>query len=155
MKSSHLLLILVVLFVVLFFPLRTLQFVALLYAAVLGLSFAYAHIISRYVTVRRKDRVLRAHRFDSMEIILIVENRGPLPVPYLNLVDQLPHQSPAGRAEDPQLSHRKPAPGVLQRGTCTDPGQRSPGFVPFSKKMRRQPNLDRISGGPSPNPPQL
>ena len=91
MKATHFLLLLIVLLVVVFFPLRILQFVTLLYIAVLAFSFVYARIISRYVTVRRKDRILRAHRFDPMEITLIVENRGPLPVAYLNLVDEQNH----------------------------------------------------------------
>jgi uncharacterized protein (DUF58 family) len=87
-KASYPVLLLVLLVVVLFFPLRILQFVALLYAAVFGLSYLYSRIVSRYVTVRRQDKVLRAHRFDPMEITLVVENRGPLPVAYLNVVDK-------------------------------------------------------------------
>jgi uncharacterized protein (DUF58 family) len=87
-KASLLVLLLILLVVVLFFPLRVLQFITLLYIAVVGLSYLYSRIISRYVTVRRKDSVLRAHRFEPMEITLIVENRSPLPVAYLNVLDE-------------------------------------------------------------------
>jgi uncharacterized protein (DUF58 family) len=87
-KPSHIVLFLILLIVMLFFPLRILQFVTLLYIAGVGLSLLYSRIISRYVTVRRKDSMLRAHRFEPMEITLIVENRSPLPVAYLNVLDE-------------------------------------------------------------------
>lgn len=88
MKAIHLLLIAILLVLVLFFPLRILQFVALLYIGVIGFSYLYSRIISRYVTVRRKDIVLRTHRFEPLEITLIVENRSFVPVTYLNVVDE-------------------------------------------------------------------
>lgn len=88
MKPAHILLFLILLLVVLFFPLRILQFVILLYIAAACLSFLYSRLISRYVIIRRKDSVLRAHRFEPMEITLIVENRSPLPVAYLNIFDE-------------------------------------------------------------------
>ncbi|MBA7563170.1 hypothetical protein ES708_04823 [subsurface metagenome] len=47
MKASHILLFLILLVVVFFFPLRILQFVTLLYIVVVGLSFLYSRIISR------------------------------------------------------------------------------------------------------------
>jgi len=87
-KASHILLFLILLVVVLFFPLRILQFVTLLHITVVGLSLLYSRIISRYVLIRRKDTVLRAHRFEPIEISLIVENRSPLPVAYLNVLDE-------------------------------------------------------------------
>ncbi|UCF99332.1 MAG: DUF58 domain-containing protein [Spirochaetaceae bacterium] len=88
MKASFLVLLLILLVLVLFFPLRILQFVTLLYLGVFGFSYLYSRIILRYVTVRRRDKVLRIHRFDPMEITLIVENRSPLPVAYLNILDE-------------------------------------------------------------------
>ena len=88
MKAIHLLLIAILLVLVLFFPLRILQFVALLYIGVIGFSYLYSRIISRYVTVRRKNIVLRTHRFEPLEITLIVENRSFVPVSYLNIVDE-------------------------------------------------------------------
>jgi uncharacterized protein (DUF58 family) len=88
LKASHLALLLSLLLVVLFFPLRVLQLIALLFVAVVALSYLYSLIISRYLTVSRRDRVLRTHRFDPMEIVLIVENRGPLPIHYLNILDE-------------------------------------------------------------------
>jgi uncharacterized protein (DUF58 family) len=87
-KAVHLLLLALLLVLVLFFPLRILQIVALLYIGVFGLSFLYSRLIPRYVTVRRKNRVLRTHRFEPLEVTLIVENRSFLPVSYLNVVDQ-------------------------------------------------------------------
>jgi uncharacterized protein (DUF58 family) len=87
-KAIHLLLIAILLVLVLFFPLRILQFVALLYIGVIGFSYLYSRIISRYVTVRRKNIVLRTHRFEPLEITLIVENRSFVPVSYLNIVDE-------------------------------------------------------------------
>ncbi len=88
MKPAHILLFLILLLVVLFFPLRILQFITLLYIAAAGLSLLYSRLIARYVIIRRKDSVLRAHRFEPMEITLIVENRSPLPVAYLNILDE-------------------------------------------------------------------
>jgi uncharacterized protein (DUF58 family) len=38
--------------------------------------------------VRRKSRILRTHRFEPLEVTLIVENRSFLPVAYLNVIDQ-------------------------------------------------------------------
>jgi uncharacterized protein (DUF58 family) len=87
-KPSHIILFLLLLVVVLFFPLRILQFVTLFYIGTIGLSLLYSRIISRYVITRRKDSVLRTHRFEPMEITLIVENRSPLPVAYLNILDE-------------------------------------------------------------------
>jgi uncharacterized protein (DUF58 family) len=87
-KAIHLLLLALLLVLVLFFPLRILQFVVLLYIGVIGLSYLYSRIIPRYVTVRRKNKVLRTHRFEPLEITLIVENRSFLPVAYLNVVDE-------------------------------------------------------------------
>jgi uncharacterized protein (DUF58 family) len=87
-KAIHLLLIAILLVLVLFFPLRILQFAALLYIGVIGCSYLYSRIISRSVTVRRKNIVLRTHRFEPLEITLIVENRSFVPVAYLNVVDE-------------------------------------------------------------------
>jgi uncharacterized protein (DUF58 family) len=87
-KATHLLALALLLVLVLFFPLRILQFVALLYIGVIGLSYLYSRILRRYVSVRRKDRVLRTHRFEALEITLIVENRSFLPVAYLDVADQ-------------------------------------------------------------------
>jgi len=88
MKATHLLLLLALLTVFLFFPLRILQFAAMLYIVVLGLSYLYARILYRHVIVSRSRRVLRTHRFEAMQIDLIVENRSPFPVAYLNVSDQ-------------------------------------------------------------------
>jgi len=87
-KTIHPLTLALLLVLVLFFPLRILQFVALLYIAVIGLSYLYSRIVRRFVTVRRKDRILRTHRFEPLEIVLILENRSFLPAAYLNVVDQ-------------------------------------------------------------------
>jgi uncharacterized protein (DUF58 family) len=73
---------------VLFFPLRILQFAALLYICVIGLSYLYSRIAARYVTVRRKDTILRTHRFEPLEVTLVVENHSFLPVSYLNVIDE-------------------------------------------------------------------
>ncbi len=87
MTTGRILLLLTLLLVLLFFPMRVLQFIALLYVAVIALSYLYSRIVYRYLTVRRKDLVLRAHRFEPMTITLSAENRGPLPVAYLNIFD--------------------------------------------------------------------
>jgi len=87
-KAIHLLLLALLLVLLLFFPLRILQFVVLLYIGVIGLSYLYSRIIPRYVTVRRENKVLRTHRFEPLEIALIVENRSFLPAAYLNVVDE-------------------------------------------------------------------
>ena len=57
----------------------------------------YSRIIARCVTVHRKDKVLRTHRFEPLEITLIVENRSFLPVAFLNVIDQQNTFSPANR----------------------------------------------------------
>ena len=88
MKAIHLILLTLLLILVLFFPLWILQFLALLYICVIGFSYLYSRITARYVTVRRKDKVLRTHRFEPLEITLIVENRSFLPVTFLNVFDQ-------------------------------------------------------------------
>jgi len=85
--ASRVLLILLLLIVVLFSPLRTLQFVALIYIALIVLSWLYSLLARRYVTVRRKELLLRTYRFEPAQITLIVENRSPLPVTYLNILD--------------------------------------------------------------------
>jgi hypothetical protein len=87
-KGIHVFLLVALLILVLFFPLRILQFLALLYICVIAFSYLYSRITARYVTVRRKDKVLRTHRFEPLEITLVVENRSFLPVAYLNVVDQ-------------------------------------------------------------------
>jgi uncharacterized protein (DUF58 family) len=87
-KGIHIFLLVLLLILVLFFPLRILQFLALLYICVIGFSYLYSRITARYVTVRRKNKILRTHRFEPLEITLVVENRSFLPVAYLNVVDQ-------------------------------------------------------------------
>ena len=87
-KAIHLTLLALLFILVLFFPLWILQFAALLYICVIGFSYLYARITARYVTVHRKNRILRTHRFEPLEITLIVENRSFLPVSFLNVVDQ-------------------------------------------------------------------
>jgi uncharacterized protein (DUF58 family) len=86
-KPVHIFLALFLLVVIVFFSSPALQFLALLYLAVLALSFLYSRLASRYVVVRRKEMVSRAHRLEPMEITLVVENRSPLPIQSLSLVD--------------------------------------------------------------------
>jgi uncharacterized protein (DUF58 family) len=77
--------------VVLFVSSRPVQFLALLYLVVLGLSWAYSRLTARYVVAGRKREVLRAQRFEPIEITLVVENRCPLPVPTLSVMDTPNH----------------------------------------------------------------
>ncbi len=74
-------------FVLLFIPFRAAQFIALLYLLTLAASFAYSRLALGAVAVRRRDPVLRSYRFEPLEIALTVENAGPLPLPYLTLMD--------------------------------------------------------------------
>ena len=87
MKPVRIFVLLFLLVIVVFFPSPALQLLALLYLALLALSFLYSQLAFRYVVVRRRQIVLRAHRLEPMEIVLTVENRCPLPVPSLLLVD--------------------------------------------------------------------
>jgi uncharacterized protein (DUF58 family) len=87
MKPVRILLVLFLIVIIVFFSSQALQFVALLYLAALALSYLYSRLASRYVVVRRKEPILRAHRLEPMEITLIVENRSPLPIQSLSLVD--------------------------------------------------------------------
>jgi uncharacterized protein (DUF58 family) len=86
-KPVRIFLVLFLLVIVVFFSSQILQLLALVYLAVFALSFLYYWIASRYVVVRRKEMVLRAYRLEPMEITLIIENRSPLPIQSLSLVD--------------------------------------------------------------------
>jgi uncharacterized protein (DUF58 family) len=87
LKASRIVLILLLLVVVVFFPFRAVQSVALLFLVVLALSWLYTRLSSRYVTVRRRELVTRAHRFEPMQVTLVVENRGFLPLAYVSVLD--------------------------------------------------------------------
>ncbi len=89
MKTIRLPLSLFLLSVLLFFPFRILQIISLLYLAVLGLSFAHSRLLAGALVVRRHDLLLRAHRFDPIQIVLTVENRSPFPVPGVSLIDTI------------------------------------------------------------------
>jgi len=75
--------------VLLFFPFRILQIISLLYLAVLGVSFALSRLAAGSLVVRRHDLLLRAHRFDPLQIVLTIENRSPLPIPGVSLIDTI------------------------------------------------------------------
>ncbi len=89
MKTIRLPLSLFLVSVLLFFPIRILQVISLLYLAALGLSFAYSRFMAGALVVHRHDLLLRAHRFDPIQIVLTIENRSPLPVPGVSLVDTI------------------------------------------------------------------
>ena len=72
---------------VLFLPYRILQFICLLYLIVLAASYAYSRATFAFVSVRRRDPVIRTHRFEPTEISLTVENSSPLPLAYLTVMD--------------------------------------------------------------------
>jgi uncharacterized protein (DUF58 family) len=88
-KTFRLPLSLFLIAVLLFFPFRILQAISLLYLVVLGLSFAHSHLLAGSLVVRRHDFLLRAHRFDPLQIILTIENRSPFPVPEVSLIDTI------------------------------------------------------------------
>jgi uncharacterized protein (DUF58 family) len=73
--------------VLLFVPFRAVQFIALLYLLTLAACFGYSRLSAASVVVRRRDPVLRAYRFEPLEIAFTVENSGPLPLPYLTIMD--------------------------------------------------------------------
>ncbi len=73
--------------VLLFLPYRILQFIALLYLFTVAASFAYSRITAGAIRVRRRDPVLRAHRFEPIEIVLSIENTRLLPLPYITAID--------------------------------------------------------------------
>ncbi len=75
--------------VLLFIPFRILQIISLLYLAALGVSFAHSRLMAGALVVHRHDLLLRAHRFDPIHIVLTIENRSPLPVPCVTLVDTI------------------------------------------------------------------
>ena len=89
MKTVRLPLSLFLIAVLLFLPVRILQVISLLYLASLGLSFAYSRYMAGALVVHRHDLLLRAHRFDPIQIVLTIENRSPLPVPGISLVDTI------------------------------------------------------------------
>jgi uncharacterized protein (DUF58 family) len=73
--------------VLLFVPFRIVQFLSLLFLLVLGISFLISRFASRSVVVLRRDLLLRGHRFEALEIVLTVENRSPLPVTSVAVID--------------------------------------------------------------------
>jgi uncharacterized protein (DUF58 family) len=75
--------------VLLFFPSRILQFISLLSLAVFGVSFAYSRLMSAAVVIRRRNVVIRAHRFEPMEIVLTIENRSPFPLAGVTVIDTI------------------------------------------------------------------
>ena len=87
MKTVRLPLSLFLISVLLFLPVRILQVISLLYLAALGISLAYSRFMAGALLVHRHDLLLRSHRLDPIQIVLIVENRSPLPVPVVSLVD--------------------------------------------------------------------
>ena len=89
MKTLRLPLSLFLVSVLLFFPIRILQIISILYLASLGVSYAYSRYMTGALVVHRHDLLLRAHRFDPIQIVLTIENRSPLPVPGISLVDTI------------------------------------------------------------------
>ena len=87
MKTIRLPLSLFLVSVLLFFPIRILQIISLLYLSALGISFAYSRFMAGALVVLRHDLLLRAHRFDPIQIVLTIENRSPFPVPSVSLID--------------------------------------------------------------------
>jgi uncharacterized protein (DUF58 family) len=72
---------------VLFFPFRMVQFLCLIYLIVLAASYAYSRATFALVSVRRRDPLLRTHRFEPTEIALTVDNACILPLAYLTVID--------------------------------------------------------------------
>ena len=89
MKTIRLPLSLLLIAGLLFLPFRILQIISLLYLAALGLSYAHSRLMAGALVVHRHDLLLRAHRFDPIHIVLTVENRSPLPVPGVSLIDTM------------------------------------------------------------------
>lgn len=87
MKTFRWILSFLLIGVLFFFPYRILQFISLLYLLMLGASYAYSRIIAACLTVHRLEPVMRAHRFEPMEIVLTVGNSSPLPLPYVTVID--------------------------------------------------------------------
>jgi uncharacterized protein (DUF58 family) len=146
-KPARIFLALFLLVIVLFFSSQILQFLALLYLAVLALSFSYSRLASRYVVVWRKEMVSRVHRLEPMEITFVVENRSPLPIHSLSLVDMpnyffasepgkfLLHLGPWGKRA---LSYRLTSQnrGEYTIGPAVLRGSDPLGFFPWKKQYR-------------------
>ena len=75
---------------ILLFPYRILQFLCLIYLVVLAASYLYSRATFSLVRVRRRDPVLRTHRFEPTEISLTVDNASILPLAYLTVIDRFP-----------------------------------------------------------------
>ena len=86
-RKPAVLLIFALLFLVVFFSSWIIQALALLMLIVLVLSYVYASFGYTYVTAVRRDRVLRAHRLQRLEIRLFVENRSPIPLHHIFVRD--------------------------------------------------------------------
>jgi uncharacterized protein (DUF58 family) len=90
-KTAVFLLLLALALIVLFVAFRTMQLVALLFLAAILLSWVYSRLLARYVVVRRVSLLARAHRFEPLEIALVLENRSFLPAHYLTVLDPPNH----------------------------------------------------------------
>ena len=76
------------LFVYLFFPVALLQWMGLAVVVLVALSWFYARTLHTFVRVLRRTRSLKAHCFEAVDIELLVQNKGLLPVPYMSIIDQ-------------------------------------------------------------------
>jgi Uncharacterized conserved protein (some members contain a von Willebrand factor type A (vWA) domain) len=73
--------------VYLFFPGKAMQFVLALLLATGILSFLWSLALRRGLSAERTVRDLRVARFDSLELVVILENRSRLPAPACYLAD--------------------------------------------------------------------
>jgi len=103
----------VALFFVLFFPYYAVQWFALAIALVIVVSYLYAVVITRGLTVVRAPMDLITYRYQSATVSIRIANRSPLPMPHL-LVSDSPGTLYAGYENALLLSLRPREPRVLE-----------------------------------------
>ena len=78
----------------LFFPMRVVRYIALTGLGITLLSVIYTRIAVSFIRIYRETDISRSHRQEPFDLDLIVENRGPLPIPYATVKDTIGTLSP-------------------------------------------------------------
>ena len=87
-KSSIILSIFLIFFF-LFTPVPVIRYISLFFLGVIVLAILQYIFVPRFITVERKDKVLRGIRFQNIEVTIKVKNRSPFPVPYITAADSI------------------------------------------------------------------
>ncbi len=87
MRKGPLWLLVVSLFLFLFIDSFVVQWIGVLGASVVGLSYAYAKVLERNLKIERRELRLRAYKHQKVTVSLRIANQSGLPMPYLLVTD--------------------------------------------------------------------